>query len=161
MSTRNKNVRQDVAFRVVSCFTDTRTPRPPCVPLGMSCDAKGNLASNQYYIFVVRLFGRLYFSGKKKPFRSLFFWWFFLVMFQFAEPTTSIFGGPDMHVHEGSPVNLSCLVSQAVGQPEFFFWYHNGQVKQQQNKFKSFYTCVCCWWFSIVSYSHRQLRIEC
>jgi hypothetical protein len=101
------------------------------------------------------------FLEKKKPFRSLFFWWFFLVMFQFAEPTTSIFGGPDMHVHEGSPVNLSCLVSQAVGQPEFFFWYHNGQVKQQQNKFKSFYTCVCCWWFSIVSYSHRQLRIEC
>lgn len=48
---------------------------------------------------------------------------------RFAEPTTSIFGGPDMHVHEGSPVNLSCLVSQAVGQPEFFFWYHNGQVK--------------------------------
>ena len=46
----------------------------------------------------------------------------------FAEPTTSIFGGPDIHVHEGSPVNLSCVVSQAVGQPEFFFWYHNGQV---------------------------------
>jgi hypothetical protein len=44
------------------------------------------------------------------------------------EPTTSIFGGPDIHVHEGSPVNLSCVVSQAVGQPEFFFWYHNGQV---------------------------------
>lgn len=46
----------------------------------------------------------------------------------FAEPLTSIFGGPDMHVHEGSPVNLSCVVSQSVGQPEFFFWFHNGQV---------------------------------
>ena len=44
------------------------------------------------------------------------------------EPTTAIYGGPDMHVHEGSPVNISCLVYNAVGQPEFFFWYHNGQV---------------------------------
>jgi len=34
-----------------------------------------------------------------------------------------------MHVHEGSPVNISCIVQNAVGQPEFFFWYHNGQVR--------------------------------
>ncbi|XP_046632595.1 zwei Ig domain protein zig-8-like isoform X2 [Daphnia pulicaria] len=59
-----------------------------------------------------------------QPTRSYF------VHLQVVEPTTSIFGGPDMHVHEGSPVNLSCLVSQAVGQPEFFFWYHNGQVME-------------------------------
>lgn len=53
----------------------------------------------------------------------------------FSEPTTSIYGGPDIHVHEGSPVNLSCVVSQAVGQPEFFFWYHNGQVKYSSYSF--------------------------
>ena len=51
----------------------------------------------------------------------------------FLEPTSSIFGGPDMHVHEGSPVNISCIVQNAVGQPEFFFWYHNGQVRGTWN----------------------------
>lgn len=52
-----------------------------------------------------------------------------LIVFECTEPSTSIYGGPDIHVHEGSPVNLSCLVSQSVGQPEFFFWYHNGQAR--------------------------------
>ena len=46
----------------------------------------------------------------------------------FAEPTTTIFGGPEMHVHEGSPLNISCVVHNSVGQPEFFFWKHNGNV---------------------------------
>lgn len=68
---------------------------------------------------------------------SNFFPFFMLMLFFFLEPTTSIFGGPDIHVHEGSPVNLSCLVSQAVGQPEFFFWYHNGQVREDTMHFVS------------------------
>lgn len=39
-----------------------------------------------------------------------------------------MFGGPDMHVHEGSLVNISCIVQNTVGPPEFFFWYQNGKV---------------------------------
>jgi len=50
----------------------------------------------------------------------------FFVNLQVVEPTTTIFGGPEMHVHEGSPLNISCVVHNSVGQPEFFFWKHNG-----------------------------------
>jgi len=59
------------------------------------------------------------------------------------EPTTTIFGGPEMHVHEGSPLNISCVVHNSVGQPEFFFWKHNGNV--------SYYL----WFFELDSSSFR------
>jgi len=61
----------------------------------------------------------------------------FFVNLQVVEPTTTIFGGPEMHVHEGSPLNISCVVHNSVGQPEFFFWKHNGNgIKFGQDRYE-------------------------
>ncbi len=59
MSTRNKNVRQDVAFRVVSGFTDTT----PLCSVGNVVRRQGKSCVKPiYYISVVRLFGLLFFK---------------------------------------------------------------------------------------------------
>lgn len=52
----------------------------------------------------------------------------FFVNLTVVEPTSSIFGGPDIHVHQGSSVNISCIVQNAAGQPEYFFWFRNRQL---------------------------------
>ena len=47
----------------------------------------------------------------------------------FLVPRSVIAGGStDIHVQEGSTINITCTVYDSVQPPAFFFWYHDGQV---------------------------------
>ena len=45
-----------------------------------------------------------------------------------AEPRTEILGGPDIHLKEGSTMNLTCVISDSPEPPTFIFWRHNDAV---------------------------------
>lgn len=42
---------------------------------------------------------------------------------------SQILGGPTIYINSGSTLNLTCLVLDTPGPPDYLFWYHNGQVK--------------------------------
>ncbi|KAG5683020.1 hypothetical protein PVAND_012330 [Polypedilum vanderplanki] len=42
-----------------------------------------------------------------------------------VEPLTSIIGGPDVYVHSGSTINLTCIVKNSPESPFAMFWTHN------------------------------------
>lgn len=44
-----------------------------------------------------------------------------------AEPVTEIVGGPEIHLDEGSTMNLTCIVRDSPEPPHHIFWYHNKQ----------------------------------
>lgn len=44
-----------------------------------------------------------------------------------AEPYIQILNGPEVYVHEGSTLNLTCVISPAVD-ASLFLWSRNGQV---------------------------------
>jgi len=48
--------------------------------------------------------------------------------FFFAEPITTIVGGPDMYINKGSTMNLTCIVKHSPEPPPAIFWTHNSQV---------------------------------
>ena len=52
----------------------------------------------------------------------------------------SLAGDPDIHVKEGSPVRLKCVISNMVEKPPYVTWFLNEKVK------KSYYECllICC-----------------
>jgi hypothetical protein len=37
-------------------------------------------------------------------------------------------GAPDMFVRAGSPLNLTCVISNSPELPAFVFWYHNERM---------------------------------
>ncbi|RWS17730.1 kin of IRRE-like protein 3 [Dinothrombium tinctorium] len=39
-----------------------------------------------------------------------------------------IIGGPSLYINSGSTLNLTCVVNDTPGPPDFIFWYHNGEV---------------------------------
>ncbi|XP_054159688.1 junctional adhesion molecule B-like [Oppia nitens] len=39
-----------------------------------------------------------------------------------------IVGSPSIHMNSGTTLNLSCLVNETPGPPDYIFWYHNGEV---------------------------------
>lgn len=43
-------------------------------------------------------------------------------------PETRMIGSPDMFVRAGSPLNLTCLISNSPELPSVVFWYHNDRV---------------------------------
>ncbi|KAL4119188.1 hypothetical protein QTP88_012033 [Uroleucon formosanum] len=43
-------------------------------------------------------------------------------------PSASISGGPDIHVNEGSTINLTCIVKFSPEPPSYIFWYHYDEV---------------------------------
>ncbi|XP_050541076.1 zwei Ig domain protein zig-8-like isoform X2 [Daktulosphaira vitifoliae] len=43
-------------------------------------------------------------------------------------PSASISGGPDIHVNEGSTINLTCVVKFSPEPPASIFWYHYDEV---------------------------------
>jgi len=43
-------------------------------------------------------------------------------------PETGMIGSPDMFVRGGSPLNLTCLISNSPELPSVVFWYHNDRV---------------------------------
>ncbi|TRY67597.1 hypothetical protein TCAL_05961 [Tigriopus californicus] len=45
-----------------------------------------------------------------------------------AEPKTSILGGPDIHLKEGSTMNLTCVIEDSPEPPSYIFWRHNDAI---------------------------------
>ncbi|XP_076335978.1 lachesin-like isoform X2 [Tachypleus tridentatus] len=43
-------------------------------------------------------------------------------------PQTDIHGGSDLFVDPGSPINLTCVISDSPELPSFIFWYHNNRM---------------------------------
>ena len=54
----------------------------------------------------------------------------FYVEFSFPEPYTVVLGGPDMHVDQGSTINLTCVSKFNPMPPSDVTWYLNGKVKK-------------------------------
>ena len=48
----------------------------------------------------------------------------------FLEPKTEILGGPDIHLKEGSTMNLTCVISDSPEPPSYIFWRHNDAVRE-------------------------------
>ncbi|KAL5244131.1 hypothetical protein ACI65C_011541 [Semiaphis heraclei] len=57
-----------------------------------------------------------------QPVRSIF------VTLNVVVPSASISGGPDIHVNEGSTINLTCIVKFSPEPPSYIFWYHYDEV---------------------------------
>ena len=47
----------------------------------------------------------------------------------FSEPKTAILGGPDIHLKEGSTMNLTCIISDSPEPPSYIFWRHDDAVR--------------------------------
>lgn len=45
----------------------------------------------------------------------------------FTVPKIEIMGESDIHVMEGSSVNLKCVIRQSVRDPDYIFWYQNNK----------------------------------
>ena len=46
-------------------------------------------------------------------------------------PKAVILGGPEFHVDVGSHVNLTCIVQYSPEPPEYVFWHHHDQVREE------------------------------
>ncbi|KAF0773722.1 neurotrimin-like isoform X2 [Aphis craccivora] len=46
-------------------------------------------------------------------------------------PSASISGGPDIHVNEGSTINLTCIVKFSPEPPSYIFWYHYDELSEE------------------------------
>ena len=44
------------------------------------------------------------------------------------EPKTAILGGPDIHLKEGSTMNLTCVITDSPEPPSYIFWRHDDKV---------------------------------
>ena len=49
-------------------------------------------------------------------------------VFLFSEPKTAILGGPDIHLKEGSTMNLTCVITDSPEPPSSIFWRHDDDV---------------------------------
>ena len=50
-----------------------------------------------------------------------------------AEPHTEILGGPDIHLKEGSTMNLTCVITDSPEPPTYIFWRHNDAVRRARS----------------------------
>ena len=46
-----------------------------------------------------------------------------------AETRAEIVGGTEVHVEQGSTLNLTCVVRNSRERPHYLLWYHNNQVR--------------------------------
>jgi hypothetical protein len=51
-----------------------------------------------------------------------------MVSLTIAEPKTAILGGPDIHLKEGSTMNLSCIITDSPEPPSYIFWRHDDAI---------------------------------
>lgn len=58
---------------------------------------------------------------------SRFFYTFYYLIC-LTEPYTVVLGGPDMHVDQGSTINLTCVSKFNPTPPSDVTWYLNGKV---------------------------------
>ena len=50
-------------------------------------------------------------------------------LFCVSEPKTAILGGPDIHLKEGSTMNLTCRITDSPEPPSYIFWRHDDSVR--------------------------------
>jgi hypothetical protein len=50
------------------------------------------------------------------------------ILLIFSEPHTEVLGGPDMHVDQGSTINLTCVSKFNPFPPSDVIWYLNDKV---------------------------------
>ena len=48
------------------------------------------------------------------------------------EPKTAILGGPDIHLKEGSTMNLTCIITDSPEPPSYIFWRHDDKVSKKK-----------------------------
>ena len=51
-----------------------------------------------------------------------------MYLFLFSEAQAVIKEGTDLHVHEGSPLQLHCKIENATQKPTYLFWFHNSTM---------------------------------
>lgn len=51
-----------------------------------------------------------------------------IVYLKIAEPKTAILGGPDIHLKEGSTMNLTCVITDSPEPPSYIFWRHDDTI---------------------------------
>eukprot|EP00093_Oithona_nana_P005425 05425.XXX_213294_184966_1 [CDS] Oithona nana genome sequencing. len=51
-----------------------------------------------------------------------------IVTLNIAEPKTAILGGPDIHLKEGSTMNLTCIITDSPEPPSYIFWRHDDAI---------------------------------
>lgn len=51
-----------------------------------------------------------------------------VVYLKIAEPKTAILGGPDIHLKEGSTMNLTCIITDSPEPPSYIFWRHDDKI---------------------------------
>ena len=49
-----------------------------------------------------------------------------------AVPHVRIQGAPDIHVNQGSAINLTCIISYSPEPPAFVFWYRGNKESMKQ-----------------------------
>ena len=59
------------------------------------------------------------------------FWWQFS---SFSVPHVRIQGAPDLHVDQGSVINLTCIISYSPEPPVYVFWYRGDKVGSTLSK---------------------------
>ena len=55
--------------------------------------------------------------------------------FHHVEPKTAILGGPDIHLKEGSTMNLTCVITDSPEPPSYIFWRHDDKVNLVESSF--------------------------
>ncbi|XP_050723002.1 uncharacterized protein LOC127001843 isoform X2 [Eriocheir sinensis] len=52
----------------------------------------------------------------------------FVVNMRVVVPQAWILNAPEIYVHRGSPINLTCVVTHGTERPVFIYWYHHDKV---------------------------------
>lgn len=77
-------------------------------------------------------------------------------MYYFAVPSASISGGPDIHVNEGSTINLTCVVKFSPEPPAYIFWYHYDEVCKKINSYLFITNKYYAHWWEVL-FSHSPI----
>ena len=54
------------------------------------------------------------------------------IFLSLAVPHVRIQGAPDIHVNQGSAINLTCIISYSPEPPAFVFWYRGNKESMTQ-----------------------------
>ena len=57
------------------------------------------------------------------------------IFLSLAVPHVRIQGAPDIHVNQGSAINLTCIISYSPEPPAFVFWYRGNKESITQGSF--------------------------
>ncbi|XP_042873963.1 uncharacterized protein LOC122254366 isoform X2 [Penaeus japonicus] len=52
----------------------------------------------------------------------------YIVNMRVVVPRAWVLNAPEIYVHRGSPINLTCVITHGTERPVFVYWYHENQV---------------------------------